>query len=66
MNKFVLKNSETRFQKAETRFLDAETRFENAKNPQSHIFVARTWMDVTQKKPAFLKSGYRNEIKIEL
>ena len=44
MKKFVLKNSETRFQKA-------ETRFQNAKTALSHIFFARTWMDSAQKKP---------------
>ena len=33
MKKFVLKNSETRFQKAETRFLNAETRFKTPKLP---------------------------------
>ena len=51
MKKFVLKNSETRFQKAETRFQKAETRFQNAKTPLSRIFLARTWMDSAQKKP---------------
>ena len=35
MKKFVLKNSETRFQ--------------NAKTPLSPIFLARTWMDSAQK-----------------
>ena len=50
MKKFVLKNSETRFQKAETRFQKAETRFQNAKTPLSRIFLARAWMDCAQKK----------------
>ena len=45
MKKFVLKNSETRFQ-------NAETRFQNAKTALSRIFFARTWMDSAQKKPA--------------
>ena len=45
MKKFVLKNSETRFQKA-------ETRFQNAKTALSRIFFARTGMDSAQKKPA--------------
>ena len=49
MKKFVLKNSETRFQKAETRFQNAETRFQNAKTALSRIFFARTWMDSAQK-----------------
>ena len=48
MKKFVLKNSETRFQKAETRFQNAETRFQNAKTALSRILFARTWMDATQ------------------
>ena len=52
MKKFVLKNSETRFQKAETRFQNAETRFQNAKTALSRIFFARTGMDSAQKKPA--------------
>ena len=51
MKKFVLKNSETRFQKAETRFQKAETRFQNAQTPLSRIFLARAWMDCAQKKP---------------
>ena len=42
MKKFVLKNSETGFQKA-------ETRFQNAKTALSRIFFARTWMDSAQK-----------------
>ena len=50
MKKFVLKNGETRFQKAETRFQKAETRFQNAKTAFSRIFFARTWMDSAQKK----------------
>ena len=45
MKKFVLKNGETRFQKAETRFKKAETRFQNAKTALSRIFFARTGMD---------------------
>ena len=45
MNKFALKNSETRFQ-------NAETRFQNAKTALSFIYFARTWMDSAQKKPA--------------
>ena len=45
MKKFVLKNSETRFQ-------NAETRFQNAKTALSRIFFARTGMDSAQKKPA--------------
>ena len=49
MKKFVLKNSETGFQKAETRFQNAETRFQNAKTALSHIIFARTWMDSAQK-----------------
>ena len=49
MKKFVLINSETRFQKAETRFQNAETRFQNAKTALSRIFFARTKMDSTQK-----------------
>ena len=52
MKKFVLKNSETCFQKAETRFQNAETRFQNAKTALSRIFFARTGMDSAQKKPA--------------
>ena len=51
MKKFVLKNSETGFQKAETRFQNAETRFQNAKTALSRIFFARTGMDSAQKKP---------------
>ena len=43
MKKFVLKNGETRFQKA-------ETRFQNAKTALSRIFFARTGMDFAQKK----------------
>ena len=39
---FVLKNSETGFQKAETRFQNAETHFQNAKTALSRIFFART------------------------
>ena len=68
MKKFVLKNSETRFQ-------NAETRFQNAKTALSRIFFARTGMDSAQKKPVlhrvkFLKTfefgaqrgeGYRGE-----
>ena len=53
MTKFVLKNSETGFQKAETGFQNAETRFQNAKTALSRIFFARDWMDSAQKKPAF-------------
>ena len=49
MNKFVLKNSETRFQLAESSFQNAGTRFQNAKNALSRIFFARTWMDSAQK-----------------
>ena len=45
MKKFVLKNSETGFQKA-------ETRFQNAKTALSRIFFARNGMDSAQKKPA--------------
>ena len=48
MKKFVLKNGETRFQKAETRFKKAETRFQNAKTALSRIFFARTGMDSAQ------------------
>ena len=55
MKKFVLKNSETRFQKAETRFQNAETCFQNANTALSRIFSARTWMDSKQKKPACSK-----------
>ena len=51
MKKFVLKNSETGFQKAETRFLSAETRFQKAKTALTRIFFARNWMDSAQKKP---------------
>ena len=43
MKKFVIKNSETRFQKA-------ETRFQNAKTALSRIFFARNWMDSAHKK----------------
>ena len=50
MKKFVLKNGETRFQKAETRFQKAETRFQNAKTALSRIFFARTGMDTAHKK----------------
>ena len=50
MKKFVLKNSETRFQNAETRFQNAETRFQNAKTALSRIFFARSGMDSAQKK----------------
>ena len=53
-NKFVLKNSETRFQKAETPFQNAETRFQNTKIVLSCIFFARTEMDSAQKKPVFV------------
>ena len=49
MKKFVLINSETRFQKAETRFQNAETRFQNAKTALSRIFFARNGMDSAQK-----------------
>ena len=56
MKKFVLKNSETGFQKAgtgfqkaKTGFQNAETRFQNAKTALSPIFFARTKMDSTQK-----------------
>ena len=52
MKKFVLKNSETRFQKAETHFQNAETCFQNAKTALSRIFFARSGMDSAQKKPA--------------
>ena len=45
MKKFVLKHSETGFQKA-------ETRFQNAKTALSRIFFARNGMDSAQKKPA--------------
>ena len=55
MKKFVLKNGETRFQKAETRFQKAETRFQNGKTPLSPIFLARTGMDPAQKKPAIVQ-----------
>ena len=51
MKKFVLKNSETGFQKAETRFQSAETRFQKVKTALSRIFFARTGMDSAQKKP---------------
>ena len=51
MKTFVLKNSETGFQKAETRFQNAETRFQNAKTALSRIFFARTGMDSAPKKP---------------
>ena len=51
MKKFVLKISETRFQKTETRFQNTETCFQNTKTALSHIFFARTWMDSAQKKP---------------
>ena len=54
MKKFLLKNSETGFQKAETRFQNAETRFQNAKTALSRIFFARTWMDSAQKKPEYI------------
>ena len=50
MKKFLLKNSETGFQKAETRFQNAETHFQNAKTALSRIFIARTGMDSAQKK----------------
>ena len=50
MKKFVLKNSETGFQKAETRFQNAETRFQNAKTALSRIFFARPGMDSAHKK----------------
>jgi len=43
MKKFVLKNSETGFQKA-------ETRFQKAKTTLSRIFFARNGMDSAQKK----------------
>ena len=56
MNKFVHKNSETRFQKAETRFQNAETRFLNGETQKFRIFFARTWMDSAQKKPVYLWS----------
>ena len=52
IKKFVLGNSETRFQKAETRFQNAEAHFQNAKAASSRIFFARTWMDSAQKNPA--------------
>ena len=45
----MLKNSETRFQKAETRFQNAETRFQNAKTALFRIFFARPWMDSAKK-----------------
>ena len=50
MKKFLLKNSESGFQKGETRFQNAETRFQNAKTALSRIFFARTGMDSAQKK----------------
>ena len=51
--KIVLKNSETRFQKAETRFQNAETRFQNAKTALSRIFFARAWLDSAKKSLNF-------------
>ena len=60
MKKFVLINSETRFQKAETYFQNAETRFQNAKTALSRIFFARTGMDSAQKKP-----GYKTPTSLE-
>ena len=45
MKKFVLKNSETGFQKADTCFQNAKTRFQNAKTFLSRIFFVKTWMD---------------------
>ena len=60
MKKFVLKNSETRFQKAETRFQNAETCFQNAKTALSRIFFARNGMDSAQKK-ACNDSSYGGE-----
>ena len=56
MKKFVIKNSETRFQKAESRFQNAKTRFQNAKTALSRIFFARNWMD-SEKKPANTNSS---------
>ena len=53
---FVLKNSETHFQKAKTRFKNAETRFQNPKTALSRIFFARTGMDSAQKKACYGKS----------
>ena len=50
MKKFVLKNSETGFQKAETRFQNAGTCFQNAKTALSSIFFERNGMDSAQKK----------------
>ena len=43
MKTYVLKNSETGFQRA-------ETRFQNAKTALSRIFFSRTGMDSAQKK----------------
>ena len=51
MKTFVLKNSETGFQKAETRFQNAETRIQNAKTALSRIFFARNGMDSAQMVP---------------
>ena len=56
MNKFVLKNSETRFQKAETCFQNAGTRFQNAKTALSSNVFARNWMDSARKKACNLSS----------
>ena len=66
MEKFVLKNSETGFQKAETCFQNAETRFQNAKTALSRIFFARNGMDSAQKKPDispyfFIKIGLNSD-----
>ena len=58
MKKFLLKNSETGFQKAETRFQNAETRFQNTETALSRIFFARNGMDSAQKKPAQVVGHY--------
>ena len=60
MKKFLLKNSETGFQKAETRFQSAETRFQKAKTALSRIFFARPGMDSAQKKSLPIAVDYCN------
>ena len=62
MKKFVLKNGETRFQKAETRFQKAEIRFQKAKTALSRIFFARNGMDSAQKKAWNKTPSYQDRL----
>ena len=66
MKKFVLKISETRFQKTETRFQNTENCFQNTKTALSHIFFARTWMDFAQKNPVIHPYWFFHEVAMTL